>query len=102
MSDITQARKALVARVLEGKGSASPVQRRAAFDDAPIPNPLGRLIDKVANDASSISDTDVGAVLAAGLSEDRVFEVTICAAVGQATRQYEAALAALNAATKST
>jgi hypothetical protein len=102
MSDITQARKALVARVLEGKGSASPAYRRAAFDDAAIPNPLGRLIDKVANEASSIGDADVSAVLAAGRSEDQVFEVTICAAVGQATRQYEAALAALDAATKST
>jgi alkylhydroperoxidase/carboxymuconolactone decarboxylase family protein YurZ len=30
-----------------------------------------------------------------GLSEDEVFELVVCAAVGQAARQYESALAAL-------
>jgi AhpD family alkylhydroperoxidase len=32
---------------------------------------------------------------ASGLSEDQIFEIVVCAAVGQATRQYDAALAAL-------
>jgi hypothetical protein len=31
MSDIMQARKALIARILEGDGGASPAQRCAAF-----------------------------------------------------------------------
>jgi hypothetical protein len=34
-----------------------------------------------------------------GLSEDQVFEIVVCAAIGQATRQYDTALAALEAAT---
>ena len=34
MSDITQARRAVVARILEGDGSATHAQRRAAFDNA--------------------------------------------------------------------
>jgi hypothetical protein len=33
MSDIMQARKALIARILEGDGRASPAQRCAAFDN---------------------------------------------------------------------
>jgi hypothetical protein len=48
MSDITQARTALVARILEGDGSASHAQRRAAFDNAGLAEPLKTLIDKVA------------------------------------------------------
>lgn len=34
------------------------------------------------------------------MSEDQLFELIICAAVGQATRQFESASAALEAATK--
>ena len=34
MSDIRQARKALVARILEGDGKASPAERRAAFNNS--------------------------------------------------------------------
>jgi alkylhydroperoxidase/carboxymuconolactone decarboxylase family protein YurZ len=43
----------------------------------------------------------VAAVLAAGLSEDQLFEIMVCAAIGQAHRQYTSALAALAAATGS-
>jgi alkylhydroperoxidase/carboxymuconolactone decarboxylase family protein YurZ len=39
-------------------------------------------------------------VRASGLTEDEVFELVVCAAVGQATRQYEAALAALQDASE--
>jgi hypothetical protein len=35
-----------------------------------------------------------------GVSEDQIFEIAVCAAIGQATRQYDAALAALEAATR--
>jgi hypothetical protein len=33
------------------------------------------------------------------MSEDQIFEIAVCAAIGQATRQYDTALAALDAAT---
>jgi hypothetical protein len=100
VSDIKQARTALIARILEGAGSASNTQRRAAFNNAGVAEPFSRLNDKIANDASTISDEDIAAVQAAGLSEDQIFELAVCAAVGEANRQYEAALAALDAATK--
>ena len=51
MSDITKARRALLARVIEGDGRATPAQRRAAFDNAGLPEPLRTLIDKVARHA---------------------------------------------------
>jgi hypothetical protein len=95
MSDITQARKALVARILEGDGRASHAQRRAAFDNAGLPEPLTKLIDKVARHAYKVTDEDIAAARASGFSEDQIFEIVVCAAIGQATRQYDAALAAL-------
>jgi alkylhydroperoxidase family enzyme len=95
MSDITQARKALVARILEGDGRASHAQRRAAFDNAGLPEPLTMLIDKVAGHAYKVTDEDIAAARASGFSEDQIFEIVVCAAIGQATRQYDAALAAL-------
>lgn len=98
MSDIERARKALTARILEGDGTASPVQRRAAFDDAGLAGPMGALMRKVAAHARQITDEDVAAVRGAGASEDEIFEMMVCAAVGEATRQYESALAALRAA----
>ena len=100
MSDITQAHKTLVARALDGDGRASPAQRRAAFDNAGFAEPLRTLIDKVVNHAYKIVDADVAAARKAGLSEDEIFELVVCAAVGQAARQYDAAMAALAAATE--
>ncbi len=100
MSDITQARKALVARILEGDGRASRAQRRAAFDNAGLPAPLDTLINKVAKRAYTVTDEDIAAATASGLSEDQIFEIVVCAAIGQATRQYDAAFAALKTATE--
>jgi signal transduction histidine kinase len=100
MSDITQARKALVARILEGDGRASHALRRAAFDNAGLAEPLTILIDKVAKHAYKVTDEDIAVARASGLSEDQIFEIVVCAAIGQATRQYDTALAALEAVTE--
>jgi hypothetical protein len=99
MTDIREARKALVERILEGDGRAPHGQRRAAFDNAGLAEPLSTLIDKVAKHAHKVTDQDIAAAKASGLSEDQIFEIVVCAAVGQSTRQYDAALAALDAAT---
>jgi alkylhydroperoxidase family enzyme len=98
MSNIQAARVALTTRILDGDGEASPALRRAAFDNAALTEPLGTLVRKVAEYAHGVTDADVAQVRASGLSEDQIFELVVCAAVGQATRQYEAALAALDAA----
>src|SRR6185437_14830036 len=98
MSNIRRAHKAVVARSLDGDGRASRAQRRAAFDNTGLAKPLSTLIDKVARHAYTVTDEDIAAVRATGLSEDQIFEIVVCAAVGQATRQYDAALAALEAA----
>jgi hypothetical protein len=98
MSDIRQARKALVRRILEA-GKASPSERQAAFNNSGLAKPQGTLVDKVARYAYRVTDEDIAAARDSGLTEDQVFEIVVCAAVGQATRQYDTALAALEAAT---
>ena len=98
MSNITQARKALVARILEGDGTASLAQRRAAFDNTGLPEPLRTLIDKLTRHAYKIAEEDIGALRSSGLSEDQIFEIVVCAAIGHATRLYDGALAAIESA----
>jgi hypothetical protein len=99
MSDITQLHRELIARVLDGDGKAPTELRRAAFDNAGLGEPMRTLIDKVAYHAYRVTDDDVAAVRAAGLSEDQIFEIVVCAAIGQAGRQYRTALDALVGAT---
>ena len=100
MADIRGLREALIARILEGNGQVARGQRRAAFDNAVLDEPLATWIRKLTKQAHEIADGDLAAARAAGLSEDQIFEVIVCAAVGQATRQHDAALAALESATK--
>ena len=100
MTDITRERKELVARILDGPGEASHARRRAAFDNSGLADPLRMLIDKVTMHAFKITEQDITAARASGLSEDQIFELVVCAAIGQATRQYDAALTALETATK--
>jgi alkylhydroperoxidase family enzyme len=99
MSDITSLHRSLVARVLEGEGRASPQIRRAAFDNERLAEPIGQFVEKVAHNARMVTDADIGTLRKAGLSEDQIYEIVVCAAIGQGTRQYQNALAALSAAT---
>ena len=99
MSDIRQARTALARRILEGDGKASPFERGAAFNNSALAEPLGTLVDKVAMRADRVTDEDIAAVRESGLSEDQVFEIVVCAAIGEATRQYDTAVEALEVAT---
>jgi alkylhydroperoxidase family enzyme len=99
MPDIRQVHKALVRRILAGPGMAEPIKRGAAFNNSGFAGAVGALVDKVARHAFRVTDEDVTDARESGLSEDEVFEIVVCAAVGQATRQYDTALAALEAAT---
>ena len=98
MVEIAQLHRELVARALGGEGKAPAALRRAAFENAGLSEPIATLIEKVAEHAYQVTDEDVVAVRAAGLSEDQIFEIVICAAIGQASRQYDNALAALASA----
>ena len=95
MSDIRAAKKALVSRILAGDGTASPNLRMAAFNNSGLAEPLNLLINKVAMDAIAVTDDDIDAAKRSGLNEDQIFEIVVCAAIGQASRQYDAAMATL-------
>ncbi|MGC2636581.1 MAG: hypothetical protein WA294_05350 [Acidobacteriaceae bacterium] len=99
MPDFRQLRTELMKRILEGPGMASPSERRAAFDNRGLPDPVDKLVDQVARHAWRITDEDMEAAKMSGLSEDQIFEFVVCAAIGQAVRQYDAGLSALRIAT---
>ncbi|MDB4959424.1 MAG: hypothetical protein JWO36_6993 [Myxococcales bacterium] len=98
MGDSDTLRRVVIERVLEGPGKAAPEQRRAAFANEGVAPAVRTLIDKVTHHAYKVTDEDVEAAKAAGVTEDEIFELAVCASLGQATRQLEAALAALDAA----
>jgi hypothetical protein len=100
VSNFSDAHNDLVARVLEGDGKASRRERRSAFDNSGLVEPMRMLISKVAERAYIVTDEDIAGAQASGHSEDQIFEMVICAAIGQGTRQYKAALSALDAAEK--
>jgi hypothetical protein len=90
--------QALQDRILTGAGRASPDQRARAFNHAGLPPPLQALLDKVAARPAQVTDADFAAAKAAGWTEDELFELVVCTAVGESSRLYEAGLAALSEA----
>lgn len=85
----------LMVRLLDGDARASAELRRAAFERSGPDDGVANLVKKVAINATQVTDNDFDSARQAGLSEDEIWEAVICAAVGQAARQYEAGLAAL-------
>ena len=84
--------------LLAGPGMATPELRTKAFENRDLPDPLAALLDDVAKRSFHVTDGDFAAALAAGVTEDQLFELVICAAVGESSRLYRAGLAALQAA----
>ncbi len=100
MSKFREAQKALVAQILEAQCKTPPTLRTAAFNNGGVAEPLGALVNKVATDAKAISDSDINSAKHSGLTEDQIFEIIVCAAIGQAVRQYDSAMEALETAVR--
>jgi hypothetical protein len=97
------------ATVLDGPGVTDPALRQAiearsaaisgrlgdTAGAGPIPEDLIGFADKVATSAWRVTGEDVEAILAAGYSQDEVFEITVSAAMGAAHGRLERGLAAL-------
>lgn len=98
MTGISELRRALISRILEEDASAPRTLRHAAFENVRLTEPLNCLVEKVAKHADRVTDDDFAAAKAAGYTEEQLFELVVSAAVGEATRQYENALAALDTA----
>lgn len=88
---------ALRRSVLETPGATEPAVREAAFLGEQLPEPIESYVSKTHNDSHRITDSDVAGLLASGYSEDAVFEITLAAAIGAATRRLDAGLDALQA-----
>jgi len=87
--------KTIEHRILSGPGMASPELRAKAFANIDLPEPVATLVDKVARRSFQVTDADFAGAVAAGFTEDQLFELVICAAVGESTRLYQAGLVAL-------
>lgn len=92
-------RLAAIARVREASARANgvtdPATRAAARERSPLPDPLGKYLDKVRYAAWSVTDDDIEGLRTAGWSEEAVVELTIAAAMGEAGRRHDAVLRAL-------
>ena len=59
---------------------------------APAPDDMGPYLEKVHERAYDVSDGDVEELLAAGYSEDELFEQTVAAAIAEGLRRLDAAM----------
>lgn len=84
--------------VLAHDGVTDRATRRAAHARTLPAGPVGDYAATVARHAYRVDDGLVDAARAAGLDDDGLFELAVAAAVGEATRHLDAALAALDAA----
>jgi hypothetical protein len=92
--------QALIDRVVDGPGVTTPAERRAAFGTGAdgLPAAAVPVIEKIRKHAYKVTDEDIAALEAAGLDEERIFELTIAAAVGVSKRRLDAAMKAINEA----
>jgi hypothetical protein len=89
---------ALLQAVLESAAMTDHTTRAAAYQNDALPPPLRQYVAKVQAESYRITDADVQALLAAGHSQDAVFEITVAAALGAAMRRLEAGLGVLRKA----
>ena len=60
-----------------------------------LPPEVRELVEKVARHANRVTDDDFAHLLHAGYSEDALFEIVVCAAVGAGAARFERAREAL-------
>ena len=74
---------------------AAQLSGRTAKQHEILPPPLDAFVEKVALHAYKVTDDDIRALDRAGYSEDAIFEVVVCAAVGAGAARFERAMQAL-------
>ena len=101
---------AIVAAALTADGACDPSVRRAAFSRAAelggldtgmpdrLPPELLPFVDMVSRHAYRTTDDDVAAVIAAGWSEDAVFELIVATAAGAGLARLDLGLVAIREA----
>jgi hypothetical protein len=84
--------------ILRSSGTLDAGVREALTAGREIPEPLALYVDKVTRHAYRVTDDDVRALLAAGYSQDQIFETTLSVALGTAQMRLRAGLDALRTA----
>jgi hypothetical protein len=84
----------IVREVLDGPGVTTRGERMATLEGSG-PEQILTYLTKVRDQSYRVSEDDFAALRAEGLSEDTVFELTVAAAVGAASRRLEAARRAM-------
>jgi alkylhydroperoxidase family enzyme len=69
--------------------------RALAAAVAPEPRALRPYLDKVRDRAYTVTDSDVEALTAVGISEEEIFEHTVATAVAEGLRRLDAGLGAV-------
>jgi alkylhydroperoxidase/carboxymuconolactone decarboxylase family protein YurZ len=86
--------------LLRSAGALDTGTRESLAAGREIPEPLAAYVEKVTRYAYRVTDDDVQALLAAGYSEDQIFEATLSVAFGAAQRRLRAGLDALRGASE--
>jgi alkylhydroperoxidase family enzyme len=86
---------ALRRAVFESPGKTDRGTRASAANGGPLQEPVASYAAKVTDQSYRISDADFGALKAAGLTEDQIFEITVASALGAALRRLDAGMRAL-------
>jgi AhpD family alkylhydroperoxidase len=81
--------------VLDAPATTDPALRAAAAAGGPLPQPWQSYATTVRDASCQITDADIDRLTAAGHTEEEIFEVTVAAAVGAATRGFDAGRGAL-------
>lgn len=81
--------------VLTCAGATDLKTRAAAFHGSVVSDPWRDYVVKVRGSSYRITDADIENLVAAGCTEDAIFELTLAAAVGAASERLDAGLRAL-------
>jgi AhpD family alkylhydroperoxidase len=81
--------------VLDGPATTDPALRTAAAVGGPLPEPWQSYAATVRDASYKITGADIDRLTGAGQTEEEIFEVTVAAAVGAATRGFDAGRHAL-------
>lgn len=83
--------------ILRGPGALDASMREALAGGLEIPQQLKIYAEKVTRYAYRVTDGDIRSLLAAGYSQDQIFEATLSVALGAAQTRLHAGLTALGA-----
>jgi AhpD family alkylhydroperoxidase len=81
--------------VLGAPATTDPALRTAAAAGGPLPEPWQSYVTTVRDASYKITDADIDRLIAAGHTEQEIFEVTVAAAVGAAVHGFDAGRRAL-------